>query len=137
MYHISQKFGKEDWFFILGIFIPIVWFIILAVDKSTWNGAPAQPTNNTPQPEPAMPITPVAPATTTFAEPAAETIETPTPTNNTTAFPESPAAPETPEPTTDPYIPQPTGTPDQPIVENDSAESQPDDTLTTSSGEPL
>lgn len=38
MYNIGLKFGKEGAFVLLAIFLPIVWFIWLAVDDSTWNG---------------------------------------------------------------------------------------------------
>ena len=38
LYHIGKKFGKEDWFVALAIFVVPIWFIILAFDKSTWNG---------------------------------------------------------------------------------------------------
>ena len=37
MYHIGKKLGKDDAFIVLGIFLPLVWYIWLAVDKSTWN----------------------------------------------------------------------------------------------------
>ncbi len=37
MYHIGKKLGKEGTFVLLAIFLPIVWMIWLAVDKSTWN----------------------------------------------------------------------------------------------------
>ena len=37
MYHIGKKLGKDDAFIILGIFLPLVWYIWLAVDKSQWN----------------------------------------------------------------------------------------------------
>lgn len=37
MYHIGKKLGKEGVFVLLGIFLPIVWFIWLAVDQSKWN----------------------------------------------------------------------------------------------------
>lgn len=37
MYHIGKKLGKDDTFVILGIFLPIVWYIWLAVDKSEWH----------------------------------------------------------------------------------------------------
>jgi len=55
MYHIGLKLQKEGWFVILAIFLPLVWLIWLAVDKSTWEGAPAaeQPPTvppTTPQP---------------------------------------------------------------------------------------
>lgn len=38
MYKIGLKLQKEGWFVILAIFLPIVWLIWLAVDKSTWEG---------------------------------------------------------------------------------------------------
>ena len=38
MFNISKKFKKPDWFFILGIFVPIVWYGILAFDNSKWKG---------------------------------------------------------------------------------------------------
>lgn len=37
MYHIGKKLGKEGVFVLLAIFLPIVWLIWLAIDKSTWN----------------------------------------------------------------------------------------------------
>lgn len=37
MYHIGKKLGKEGTFVLLAIFLPLVWMIWLAVDKSTWN----------------------------------------------------------------------------------------------------
>lgn len=51
MYRIGLKFGKDGAFVLLAIFLPLVWYVWLAVDKSTWNGtkpavaatAPAQP----------------------------------------------------------------------------------------------
>ncbi len=36
MYHIGKKLGKGDAFIVLGIFLPYVWFIWLAADKSVW-----------------------------------------------------------------------------------------------------
>ena len=36
MYHIGKKLGKEDWFVILAIFVPIVWLIWLGFDDSKW-----------------------------------------------------------------------------------------------------
>jgi len=56
MYHIGLKLQKEGWFVLLAIFLPIVWLIWLALDKSTWEGrnvAPQQPPTvppTTPQP---------------------------------------------------------------------------------------
>jgi hypothetical protein len=37
MYHIGKKLGKDGVFVLLAIFLPIVWLIWLAVDKSKWN----------------------------------------------------------------------------------------------------
>jgi hypothetical protein len=45
MYNIGLKLGKSGTFVVWGIFLPIVWFIWLAVDSSTWNeslGAPSK-----------------------------------------------------------------------------------------------
>ena len=39
MYHIGLKFGKSGSFVLLAIFLPIVWLIWLAFDKSIWQGA--------------------------------------------------------------------------------------------------
>jgi len=36
MYHVGRKLGKEDWFVLLAIFLPIVWLIWLGFDESTW-----------------------------------------------------------------------------------------------------
>ena len=36
MYHIGKKLGKDDWFILLAIFIPIVWLIWLGFDDSKW-----------------------------------------------------------------------------------------------------
>ena len=62
MYHIGLKLGKSGAFLLLAIFLPLVWLIWLAVDKSVWNDSlgkrslatgpvsqPAQPTQPTPQ----------------------------------------------------------------------------------------
>lgn len=37
MYHIGKKLGKEDWFVLLAIFLPLVWLIWLAFDDSKWH----------------------------------------------------------------------------------------------------
>ncbi len=37
MYHIGKKLGKGGEFVLWAIFIPLVWFIWLAVDKSKWH----------------------------------------------------------------------------------------------------
>lgn len=50
MYNIGLKLGKSGAFVVLGIFLPIVWMIWLAVDKSTWNdslGAPSRAVEHT------------------------------------------------------------------------------------------
>lgn len=36
MYHIGMKLGKSGAFVLWAIFLPLVWYIWLAVDKSTW-----------------------------------------------------------------------------------------------------
>ena len=44
-YNIGLKLGKSGAFVLLAIFLPIVWLIWLAVDKSVWNdklGAPSK-----------------------------------------------------------------------------------------------
>lgn len=47
MHHIGKKLGKEDWFIILAILVPFIWYIILGFDKSQWNGGnSSQMTNN-------------------------------------------------------------------------------------------
>lgn len=50
MYNIGLKLGKSGAFVVLGIFLPIVWLIWLAVDNSTWNnslGAPSRAVEHT------------------------------------------------------------------------------------------
>lgn len=39
MYNIGLKFGKEGAFVLWAIFIPLVWYIWLAVDQSEWEDA--------------------------------------------------------------------------------------------------
>ena len=58
MYHIGLKFGKEDTFVLWAIFLPLVWMIWLAVDKSTWNntlGTPSKAVEHTTGAAPATP----------------------------------------------------------------------------------
>lgn len=70
MYNIGLKLQKEGIFVLLAIFLPIVWIIWLAVDKSTWDdtkGAPSLarpevPLQPTAAPAAAAPAAPVAPA---------------------------------------------------------------------------
>lgn len=40
-YNVGLKLGKEGWFVILYIFVPFIWALILAFDKSTWKNTPA------------------------------------------------------------------------------------------------
>jgi hypothetical protein len=50
MYNIGLKFGKSGTFVLFAIFLPIVWMIWLAVDRSTWNnalGAPSKAVEHT------------------------------------------------------------------------------------------
>lgn len=59
-YHIGLKLGKSGAFVLWAIFLPLVWFIWLAVDKSTWNeSATNAPTLGGTPPTP--PTTPAAP----------------------------------------------------------------------------
>ncbi|HEU5121970.1 MAG TPA: DUF5684 domain-containing protein, partial [Candidatus Saccharimonadales bacterium] len=67
-YHIGLKLGKEGWFVLLAIFLPLVWLIWLAVDNSTWEGAPKE-ANGTPPTSPTPPATP-----TTGQTPPAPTV---------------------------------------------------------------
>ena len=39
MYHIGLKLGKDGAFVLWAIFLPLVWYIWLAVDDSTWEKA--------------------------------------------------------------------------------------------------
>lgn len=75
-YHIGLKLGKEGPFVLLAIFLPIVWLIWLAVDKSTWQGAK-----------------PVAQPATAGVAPAAVPPVNEAPTNNNQ---EPPVPPQTP-----------------------------------------
>lgn len=38
MYEIGLKLGKDGYFVLWAIFLPIVWYVWLAFDQSTWNG---------------------------------------------------------------------------------------------------
>lgn len=55
MYNIGLKLGKQGAFVLWAIFIPIVWYIWLAVDSSTWNGPSKEAT---PPTTPTMPQQP-------------------------------------------------------------------------------
>jgi len=43
MYHIGLKLGKSGTFVLWAIFLPIVWLVWLAFDKSIWNETPGTP----------------------------------------------------------------------------------------------
>lgn len=43
MYNIGLKLGKSGAFVVLGIFLPLIWMIWLAVDSSKWNKALGAP----------------------------------------------------------------------------------------------
>lgn len=62
MYHIGKKLGKSGAFVVLGIFLPVVWMIWLAVDKSTWNDAASTAPSLHKDPTPVPPTTPAATA---------------------------------------------------------------------------
>jgi len=56
VYHVGLKLGKSGAFVVLGIFLPIVWIIWLAVDKSIWDEKASPAANRATGPLP----TPVA-----------------------------------------------------------------------------
>lgn len=58
MYNIGLKFGKTGAFVLMAIFLPLVWLIWLAVDKSAWNDAVGVPSK-------AIEHDPLVPNTTT------------------------------------------------------------------------
>lgn len=70
MYNIGLKLGKSGTFLLLAIFLPIVWIIWLAVDKSVWNNALGAPSKA---------VEHLAGAPTNVAPPAAPTATPPTP----------------------------------------------------------
>jgi len=68
-YNIGLKLGKSGAFVLWSIFVPIVWIIWLAVDKSTWNSALGAPST-----------APEHTGSTPAGTPPAAPITTPTPT---------------------------------------------------------
>ncbi len=62
-YHIGLKLGKSGIFVLWAIFLPLVWFIWLAVDKSTWNetASNAPTLGGTPPTPPTTPAAPLSP----------------------------------------------------------------------------
>jgi hypothetical protein len=53
MYYIGIKLGKDGYFVLWAIFLPLVWYVWLAFDKSVWN-----PSAVTTTPSNSQPITP-------------------------------------------------------------------------------
>lgn len=89
-YNIGLKLGKSGAFLLLAIFLPIIWFAILAFDKSTWQGAPAAATPDQP---PLPPVTPSGTPADQLAGPTAPTIPDAAPTppqDNTPITPQNP-----------------------------------------------
>ncbi len=43
MYKVGQNFGKEGWFVLLAIFLPIIWLFWLAFDDSKWKPKKSDP----------------------------------------------------------------------------------------------
>ena len=75
MFHIGKKLGKENWFLLLGIFMPLVWIAWLALDHSTWNEGEGAPRTDTPvgpaaQPPVATPVAQPVQPQQTFGAPA-------------------------------------------------------------------
>lgn len=38
MYHVGKRMGKSDKFVFVAIFLPLIWYVWLAFDQSTWKG---------------------------------------------------------------------------------------------------
>lgn len=69
MYNIGLKLGKSGGFVALAIFLPLVWLIWLAADKSVWNeaaGAPSLAHDQMIPSQPAQPTPPTPPVTPTM-----------------------------------------------------------------------
>ncbi|MES2876742.1 MAG: DUF5684 domain-containing protein [Patescibacteria group bacterium] len=69
-YQIGLNFGKEGWFVLLYLFVPIAWYIWLAVDKTavwqpgqTLAAGPSAPTGLSNQTPPTTPQSPSQPTT--------------------------------------------------------------------------
>lgn len=106
MYNIGLKLGKEGIFVLLAVFLPIVWLIWLAVDKSVWDDSKGAPSlaGNAPQgPMAAQAYAPQADQQQTYTQPAAAPPYTP---------PTEPTAPQGGQPYTPPQAPtDPNNTP--------------------------
>ncbi|MEO5949822.1 MAG: DUF5684 domain-containing protein [Candidatus Saccharimonadales bacterium] len=61
-HNIGLKFGKEGWFVLFAIFLPLVWLIWLAVDDSKWNQNLAANPMQPPVYQPPTNIPPTPPA---------------------------------------------------------------------------
>ena len=59
IYNINLKLGKGIGFYILFVFFPIIWLLIAAFDKSTWNDSLGSPSLA----QPAVPTKPSQPTT--------------------------------------------------------------------------
>jgi hypothetical protein len=44
MHTIGKRFGKQDWFVFVAIFLPLLWLIWLGFDKSKWQKTAKKPT---------------------------------------------------------------------------------------------
>lgn len=91
MYHIGLHLGKEGVFVLLAIFLPIVWLIWLAVDKSTWDNTGVSPGGSQPAYTPAQPAYP--PTQTTY--PSAQSPTPPQQPQNTPPSDTPPTPPNT------------------------------------------
>jgi|GEM_PF-721797 len=58
MYHIGKKLGKDGSFILWGIFLPIVWYVWLATDKSVWNDSASSAPSLAAGSKPSSPVTP-------------------------------------------------------------------------------
>lgn len=102
-YHVGKKLGKDGVFILWYIFIPLVWFIWLAFDKSTWQDGgniptpPNQPGAVPPAYQPAQSITPVTPPTAPIQTTPLQTPVAPSAPIPPSVVP-TPASPITPEP---------------------------------------
>ena len=68
MYNVGLKLGKDGVFVLLAIFLPLIWVIWLALDKSTWDNSKGAPSLAAPTVPPAAPIA-TPPAATPPAAP--------------------------------------------------------------------
>lgn len=81
MYNIGLKLGKQGPFVLLGIFLPLVWYLWLAFDTSVWDESKGAPRLDTPvapstastQPSAASPVDPEAPADNNQTPPTSPT----------------------------------------------------------------